>query len=241
VIPGDPGRAYALIIFDCDGVLVDSERISVRVGVSIMADLGWHLTEREYAERFVGCSTEHFTREVAKGLGRALAPDWDAPYADRFREAFDADLVPVPGVAGVLDELDQSGLPYCVASNSSRPYLHTVLTQVGFADRFAGRVFSADDVDRGKPAPDLFLHVAAQLGASPSRCAVVEDSPFGVAAASAAGMACFAFAGGVTPEERLDGHGATVVHDMADLVPLLTGTTAATGSDNDFGLFRRIG
>jgi HAD superfamily hydrolase (TIGR01509 family) len=218
---------FDLVVFDCDGVLVDSERISVRIGVSVMADLGWQVTEQEFARRFVGCSEQHFNREVAAALGRPLQPGWDVPYADRYRTAYAAELGPVPGVEAVLDALDDCDVPYCVASNSDHAHLQRVLASTGLLARFEGRVFSARDVNRGKPAPDVYLHVAAQMGHSPDRCAVVEDSPFGVAAARNAGMTCFAFAGGVTPAARLTGTGATLVADMVDLIGLLTGGVAA--------------
>ena len=225
----------AVVVFDCDGVLVDSERISVRVGTSVMADLGWQLTQDEFAELFVGCSREHFLREVEAGVGRPLELGWEAPYEHLYRAAFDAELAPVPGVVEVLDALDDAAVPYAVASNSDHAYLRRVLGATGLLDRFAGRVFSADDVSRGKPAPDLYLHAADQLGATPSRCAVVEDSPFGVTAAVEAGMSCYAYAGGVTPEHRLDGLGATVFHDMADLVARLTGRAPVLAHAPDAG------
>lgn len=205
------------MIFDCDGILVDSERISVRVGTTVMADLGWHLTEREFAERFVGCSAEHFTREVQAGLGRILEPGWEAVYASRYRDAFAAELAPVPGVEAVLDELDEAGVPFCVASNSDHAYLRRVLGGTGLLDRFTDRVFSAHEVTHGKPAPDLYLLASERMGMRPADCAVVEDSPFGVGAARAAGMTCFAYAGGVTPAARLTGLGATLFTDMAEL------------------------
>lgn len=210
----------ALVVFDCDGVLVDSERISVRVGTTVMRDLGWHLTEDEFAERFVGCSHEHFVREVGTGLGRRLEPGWDVPYEHLYRAAFEAELTCVPGVADVLDVLD---IPYCVASNSDHTYLRRVLGATGLLDRFEGRIFSATDVAHGKPAPDLYLFAADRMNESPGRCTVVEDSPFGVTAARAAGMACFAYAGGVTPAHRLEGLGATLFHDMTELGDALAG------------------
>ena len=132
----------------------------------------------------------------------------------------------MPGVVEVLDALDRAAIPYCVASNSDHAYLRRVLGATGQLDRLEGRVFSADDVARGKPAPDLYLHAAQRMGVAPARCVVVEDSPFGVTAAVAAGMTCYAYAGGVTPEHRLQGLGAVVFQEMAELVPTLTGGPA---------------
>jgi HAD superfamily hydrolase (TIGR01509 family) len=210
-----------LVIFDCDGVLVDSERISVRVGTAIMAELGWHLTERDFAERFVGCSAEHFHREVNASVEQVLEPDWEERYSDRYRRAFESDLEAVAGVVDVLTTLDAYGVPVCVASNSDHAHIQHVLGVVGLRARLAGLTFSAEDVAAGKPAPDLFLHAARTLGADPERCVVVEDSPYGVMAARAAGMRCYAYAGGLTPRDRLCGLGAVVFDDMADLPGLL--------------------
>jgi HAD superfamily hydrolase (TIGR01509 family) len=211
-----------LVIFDCDGVLVDSERISVRVGTGVLAELGWTLTEREFADRFVGCSSEHFRREVAGGLGQVVDSDWEARFSGRYRAAFEADLQAVPGVAEVLDALAERGIPFCVASNSDRTHVEHVLTLTGLGSRFAGRVFSAEDVRAGKPAPDLFLLAARSSGVAPGRTVVVEDSPFGVRAAVAAGMRCLGYGGGLTPAHRLVAEGARVFTAMEELASLLS-------------------
>lgn len=213
--------AAELVIFDCDGVLVDSERISVRVGREILAELGWSISEAEMARRFVGCSAEHFRREVAAGTGRALGADWEVRFAPRYRAAFEADLTAVPGVIDVLDALTASGTAFCVASNSDHAHVDHVLSLTGLADRFSGRVFSAEDVHQGKPAPDLFLHAARLLGARPERTVVVEDSVFGVRAAHAAGMTCLAYGGGLTPADALAAEAPTVFGSMAALPALL--------------------
>ena len=215
------GRTPKLVIFDCDGVLVDSERISVRVGVDVLAEHGWHLTEEAFAERFVGCSAEEFERGIAEHLGPDLAREWDDRYRHRFREAFESDLEAVHGVAEVLEALEARGVPTCVASNSAHPHIEHVLELAGLHDRLAGRVFSAHDVARGKPAPDLFLHAARTLRTDPEDCVVVEDSPFGAMAARAAGMRCYGYAGGLTPADRLAEQGAVTFDRMGDLLELL--------------------
>lgn len=212
-----------LVVFDCDGVLVDSEPISVRVGTAILAELGWTLTEQSFAERFVGCSSEHFRREVSAGLGRRMDADWEDRFGGRYREAFEQELQPVPGVVGVLDALDGDGAAYCVASNSTHDHVERVLSLTGLGHRFAGRVFSAEDVRSGKPAPDVFLHAARSLGADPARTVVVEDSVYGVRAARAAGMRCLGYAGGLTPAAHLAREGAEVFRTMDELAPLVTG------------------
>jgi HAD superfamily hydrolase (TIGR01509 family) len=207
-----------LIIFDCDGVLVDSERIAVRVDAIVFARIGWPLTEAEIAERFVGRTDDYVRAEVERHLGRALAPDWDAEYEHLFRAAFDAELTPVDGI---VEALDRIRTPTCVASSGSHGKMRYTLGKTGLYERFAGRIFSAAEVARGKPAPDLFLHAAATMGVTPADCAVVEDSAFGVQAARAAGMRAFAYAGGVTPASRLEGPGTIIFGDMRELPALL--------------------
>lgn len=215
-----PMPSPALLIFDCDGVLVDSERIGVRVDVVVLARLGWPLTEPEVVERFVGRSDEYMQAEIERQLGQRLAPGWEEEFAPLYREAFEAELAPVDGI---LDALDAIELPTCVASSSTHERLRYTLGLAGLLERFEGRIFSGTEVANGKPAPDLFLHAAARMGADPARCAVVEDSRWGVEAALAAGMRTFAYAGGVTPRERLERDGVVLVDDMRDLPRLLGG------------------
>jgi HAD superfamily hydrolase (TIGR01509 family) len=207
------------VIFDCDGVLVDSERVAVPVDVAVLASVGWEMTEAEVVERFVGRPDSYMAAELEARLGRPFAAGWDEEFAPWYREAFEAELQPVPGV---VDALERIGAPTCVASSGTAERIRFTLGLVGLYDRFAGRIFSVDDVPVGKPAPDLFLHAAASLGVDPAACAVVEDSAPGVEAARAAGMDAFAYAGGLTPAHRLTGPNTIVFDDMSDL-PLLLG------------------
>jgi HAD superfamily hydrolase (TIGR01509 family) len=207
-----------LVILDCDGVLVDSERIAVRVGTDCLRALGWELTEDEYVERFTGCSTEHWQREVRGRLGGSLPPDWKAAIDERYDLAVERELRPVSGVVAALDRISA---PTCVASNGSHAKIGRSLALTNLGDRFRGRIFSAQDVGVGKPAPDLFLHAAERLDADPARCVVVEDSPFGARAARSAGMRCLAFTGGVTSAAKLQGLGAVLFEDMRGLPGLL--------------------
>lgn len=209
-----------LVIFDCDGVLVDSERIAVQVDAQVFAKLGIHFTEAEIVERFVGCSAEDFDAAVEERLGRPLEPGWHREFTHLYDAAFAAGLTVIDGVGDVLERL---GIPFCVASNNSHDGIRRNLTTTGLYGHFEGRVFCASDVARGKPAPDLFLHAANTLGVAPARCAVVEDSPYGIAAARAAGMRAFGYSGGLTPAHRLIGPGTVVFRDMRDLPALLTG------------------
>ncbi len=207
---------FELVIFDCDGVLVDSERLAVRTEAGILADLGWPLTEADLVERFVGRSATHMHQEIERQLGRSI--DWDAEFESRYREVFERELVAVPGIVEALDEVTT---PTCVASSGSHDKMRFTLGKTGLFDRFAGRIFSVDQVAHGKPAPDIFLFAAHSMGASPERCAVVEDSVSGVTAGLSAGMAVFAFAGSVTSAEALSMEGVTVFDDMSDLPGLL--------------------
>ncbi|MFE5908863.1 HAD family hydrolase [Streptomyces wedmorensis] len=211
-----------LVIFDCDGVLVDSERIYCRVDREVFASLGAEFTETEVADYFVGSSHEMLTAIVEERRGSPLEPGWQAPFKQRYEDALDAELTAVEGVAGVLDTL---AVPYCLASNGSHAGIRKNLGRVGLLDRFEGRIFSARDVARGKPAPDLFLHAAATMGVPPERCAVVEDSPYGVQAARAAGMRAFGYCGGLTRADRLMGP-RTVVFDSMRELPGLLGAAA---------------
>jgi len=207
---------FALVIFDCDGVLIDSERLAVRTEAEILAGLGWPLTEAEITERFVGRSAAYMHAEVERQLGRPV--DWEAEFTPRYTEVFERELVPVEGV---IEALERITVPTCVASSGSHEKMAFTLGLTGLHQRFEHRIFSVDDVERGKPAPDVFLHAARQMGVDPTTCAVVEDSVSGVTAALAAGTAVFAFAGSVTPASSLRRDGAVVFDDMRALPDLL--------------------
>jgi HAD superfamily hydrolase (TIGR01509 family) len=209
---------FDLVIFDCDGVLVDSERIAVRIDAIVLERLGWPLPEAEIVERFVGRSDAYMTSEIEAAIGRPLPAGWEGEFSPLYREALAAELT---AVDGVIEALDRISTPTCVASSSTHERLRFTLGLTGLFDRFDGRIFSASDVANGKPAPDLFLHAAATMGFAPARCAVVEDSFYGVEAARAAGMAAFGYAGGLTAAERLAGRATTVFHDMRELPELL--------------------
>jgi HAD superfamily hydrolase (TIGR01509 family) len=210
--------AVELVIFDCDGVLIDSERLGVKVDVLALHKLGWPLSEAEVIARFVGRSDRENRAAIEAHLGRKLPDGWTEKIDQQYRDAFAADLIPVDGV---LEALERIALPSCVASSGTHEHLRYTLSLTGLYDRFAGRIFSAEDVGAGKPAPDLFLHAASEMGASPAGCVVVEDSQPGVEAARAAGMRALAFAGGLTPAELLEGPDTVVFDDMRELPQLL--------------------
>ncbi len=207
-----------LLIFDCDGVLIDSERLAVKVDVKALAELGWPLSEAEVIARFVGRSDLDTRREIEAHLGRRLPAEWQDQLDRRYRAAFAAELTSVPGVPEVLQRI---ALPTCVASSGTHEHLRYALSLTGLYDHFRGRVFSADDVAAGKPAPDVFLHAAREMGVEPARCIVVEDSLNGVLAARAAGMRVLAFTGGLAPPESLAGPDTVLFADMLELPGLL--------------------
>ncbi|MET8625587.1 HAD family hydrolase [Kitasatospora sp. NPDC004669] len=207
-----------LVIFDCDGVLVDSEIIAVRVLVQLGDEYGWPLSEAEVIERFVGRSEAANHAMVAERLGEETATLFDKRFRELHAEAVDAGLTPVDGLPEALATIT---LPTCVASSGTHEKMRHTLGRTGLYERFAGRIFSATEVERGKPAPDLFLHAARSMGVDPAACVVVEDSGPGVTAARAAGMRALGYAGGVTAAERLAGPGTVVFHDMRELPGLI--------------------
>jgi HAD superfamily hydrolase (TIGR01509 family) len=224
--PGEPVRGSApgredhvdAIVFDCDGVLVDSERLMVSVHQHVFKDLGWSASIEEIAERFVGMSGPHFQAAVRAVLGE-LPDDWREPYNHLYERALREELKPIDGVEAALQRLD---LPKAVASNSKRSRVIQSLTTTGLLHHFDGRMVGADDVAQPKPAPDVYLRAASLLGFPPSRCIAVEDSPTGVAAATAAGMYVLGFGGGLTEPGVLSAAGAHVFMSMEELPPLVS-------------------
>lgn len=211
-------RQLELVIFDCDGVLVDSERIAVRIAAAGLSRLGWPMTEADIAERFLGRSDDLIRGEIAARLGAHVADTWQREFVRLCRDAFATELKPVDGVLAALDAI---AIPTCVASSGTHDKIRYSLEHTGLYERFKGRIFSATDVPKGKPAPDLFLHAAASLGVEPGRCAVIEDSASGIEAALAAGMRALGYAGGVTPRSRIEGAGAVAFDTMRALPELL--------------------
>jgi HAD superfamily hydrolase (TIGR01509 family) len=207
-----------LVIFDCDGVLVDSEPIAIRIDAEIFAEHGMSMSEEEIIDRFVGRSPSVTRGAIEEHLGHPLPPDFGERWRAMFDEAYEHDLQPIDGIEQALDQITA---PTCVASSSDPDRLDHKLRLTGLYERFAGRIYSAAAVQNGKPAPDLFLYAARQMGVEPGGCAVVEDSQYGVQAARAAGMAAFGYTGSVTPAHMLEGPGTTVFGDMRELPRLL--------------------
>jgi beta-phosphoglucomutase-like phosphatase (HAD superfamily) len=215
-----------LIIFDCDGILVDSEPIALRVNSGMLAELGWHLTDDEIIDRFVGRSMRSNVATVEAHIGHPVPADWVDRFTAAILTAHDAELAAVAGIVEALDTISGWRVRTCVASSGRPENIRNSLALVGLLDTFGDRIFSAVEVAHGKPAPDLFLHAAASLGVPPAACVVIEDSRYGVQAARAAGMHAYAYAGGVTPAAWLDGPDTTVFTDMRKLPQLLAGRSA---------------
>jgi HAD superfamily hydrolase (TIGR01509 family) len=183
---------YDLVIFDCDGVLLDSEIILARAHSKAFSRAGWPMSDLELLRRFVGIADPEMYRTVEEELGRPLPTDHDAFVRAEIARAYREDLRAVSGVHAVVAGIT---LPICVASSSSPSKLKLGLTLVGLYEQFAPNIFSATMVARGKPAPDLFLFAAQQMNVSSSRCVVIEDSVAGVRAAVAAEMPVIGFCG----------------------------------------------
>ncbi len=184
--------APLLHIFDCDGVLVDSEILVTRIESELLRDVGVDLTPDSIAEAFVGLSDAEMHGRIEADWGVTLPDDFAARKTARLDEVFRAELRAVPGIAIVLETLDERR---CVASSSSPDRIRTSLVVTGLARFFGPHVFSASNVERGKPAPDLFLSAAEGMQTDPARCVVIEDSAYGVAAGLAAGMRVVGFTG----------------------------------------------
>jgi HAD superfamily hydrolase (TIGR01509 family) len=196
---------YDLVIFDNDGVLVDSEPISNRLLAAYLTELGHPTSYEDSVRDYMGSALHRVHDLVRERTGRRLPADFDDVFHGRVFAAFERELKPVPGAAATLAELAADGVPYCVASSGSHERIRVGHRTTGLDRWFDdGRIFSAQDVGRGKPAPDLFLHAAERMGVAPGRCAVVEDSPLGVRAALAAGMDVYGFTA-MTPADRLTG------------------------------------
>ena len=211
--------SFDMVIFDCDGVLVDSEPITTRLIQRSLAAHGLALSLEEVMGSFVG-GTMAGVFEKARGMGARLPEDWvDQIYAAMF-EALAEEVELIPGAAAVLDALDAAGVPYAVGSNGPHDKMKITLARTGLAARLEGRVYSREDVANPKPAPDVYLKAAADAGIVPERCAVVEDSESGARAGKAAGMTVFGFAA-ETPAERLREVCDQVFDDMAALPGLL--------------------
>jgi HAD superfamily hydrolase (TIGR01509 family) len=211
---------YDLIIFDNDGVLVDSEPISNRHLAAYLTELGHPTSYEDSLRDYMGSAMHRIHDLVLERTGQRLPDDFDDVFHARVFAAFERELQPVPGVTEVLEKLAVDGTPYCVASSGSHERIRVGHRTTGLDRWFQDeRIFSSQDVGRGKPAPDLFLYAAERMGVAPERCVVVEDSPLGVQAAVAAGMDVYGFTA-MTPPARLAG-ASQLFSSMGELADLL--------------------
>ncbi|MFI5983840.1 HAD family hydrolase [Streptomyces sp. NPDC051555] len=197
--------SYDLVIFDNDGVLVDSEPLSNTILSGYLTELGHPTSYEESLRDYMGAAVHRVHDTILERTGERLPEDFDDTLHARVFAAFARELRPVAGAVEVLEELTARGIPYCLASSGSHERIRVGHRTTGLDEWFEEEwIFSSEDVGKGKPAPDLFLHAAARMGVEPARCVVVEDSPLGVRAARAAGMDVFGFTA-MTPGDRLAG------------------------------------
>jgi beta-phosphoglucomutase-like phosphatase (HAD superfamily) len=220
------------VIFDCDGVLVDSEILALEVELVLLAEQGLHFEREEYVTRFMGLSYQDFhqtiDQEARRSLGGPISGSFRDDLATRLRQTMIARLTQVPGAGAAVA---RTPLPKAVASSSTREGLERKLRQVGLWEYFAPHVYSADHVTHAKPAPDLFLHAARALGVAPGECLVLEDSINGVIAARRAGMPVWGFLGGGHAHDGLgtrltDAGAERLVADWAQAADLLAGLSS---------------
>jgi HAD superfamily hydrolase (TIGR01509 family) len=208
---------WQLIIFDCDGVLVNSEPISNRVMAEVLSENGLPMSLEGCYEHFMGRTMSDCVRILETRFGHTVGTDFVDSVRRRTLDALRTEVAPVPGIVAALERIS---VPVCVASSGQLTKMRTTLQQTGLLHRFEDRLFSAAAMARGKPHPDIFLHAAQALDAEPASCAVVEDSPVGVEAGVAAGMTVYGYAA-LSDAERLSAAGAHVFTDMRTLPSLL--------------------
>jgi HAD superfamily hydrolase (TIGR01509 family) len=211
---------FGLVIFDCDGVLVDSELITNRVFAGMLNELGIRVTLEDMFERFVGRSMPQCLDLITKMLGGPVPQHFVEEYQTRSATALRSELKAVPDIETVLAGLR---VPYCVASSGTHEKMQTTLGLTGLLPQFRGKMYSVTEVAQSKPFPDVFLYAARQQGVAPADCAVIEDTPTGVRAGVAAGMTVFGYCA-LTPKQRLIEAGAHHTFErMRDLPGLMSG------------------
>ena len=221
---------FDAVLFDCDGVLVDSEPITNRVLAEMLGELGWSLTLADCMRLFTGKAVKDEAALIESHTGFAITPDWLTGFRARRNEALERDLVAIPRAAEAVRALHAAlGGRIACASGADRHKVELQLQKIGLADCFEGRIFSGHETPRSKPFPDVYLAAAAALGVDPARCAVVEDTVTGAAAGVAAGATVFGYSpadlGHSSPEELRAIGVVAVFTDMAQLPELLRTAT----------------
>lgn len=213
--------AFELVIFDCDGILIDSEKISCENFVDCLSEIGLTVTLQQCIDTFVGKAAEVNMKTVESWLEAPLPSGFWQRFKNKADIAFEKNLRPIEGIEVALQAI---ALPKCVASSSEPELIRKNLALTGLLHQFEGNIFSATHVAHGKPAPDLFLHAAKTMKVAPSHCAVIEDSVAGVTAGRAAGMTVFAYSG-TFPGESLQQAGAHSIFDDMKSLPRLLNVT----------------
>lgn len=206
-----------LIIFDCDGVLVDSETLENEIMAQCLSEAGLLITGQQARSRFIGYSMRTVIAEAEVELGHALPADWLENFYHRSHTRLAAEIVAIEGVAAAIDAIEAMGLETAVASSGAHAKMKITLGQTGLYERFKGRIFSAQDVAQGKPAPDVYLLAAKTLGYAPETCFAVEDSPNGARAAVAAGMYTFGYGAQIDPALLMEAKVNEVFFHMSEL------------------------
>ena len=217
---GLTAASQLLVIFDCDGVLVDSEPIAARLTAEAVSELGWQISPEIAKAEFLGDTFGNIIRRVEERIGHPVPAAWPAKSQANLLRALERELTPVPGVRAAIEALTAAGAQLAVGSQGSHEKMQLTLGVTGLLPFFSGRIFSATQVARPKPAPDLFLLAAQTLGFSPSQTVVVEDSTRGVKAALAAGMRILGYTASVG-REAIVAAGAEPVDDLAQVPALL--------------------
>lgn len=210
-----------LIIFDCDGVLVDSEPISNRILAEDITAAGWPMTTEDCITLFKGGKLTQVQLEIEKRIGRKLGAGWLSDHYERMFDAFQGEIQAIPGVHEVLETLQERNTAVCVASQGPIRKMKVTLGATGLWPLLVGHIYSADMVARPKPAPDLFLHAAHSEGVRPADCLVVEDSATGIRAAVAAGMRAAGYGAGADGGALVAAGAHTIFSDMAELPALI--------------------
>ena len=218
-----------LVIFDCDGVLIDSELLSASVLMGLMAEAGLPITAEIFRTDFLGRSFASATKQVEKRFGRSFPPEFQMDYRNRLLTRMRGQLKAMPGVEDVLDAIK---VPFCLATSSSPPRLEVSMEESKLGPYFAGKSYTAALVTHGKPAPDLPLYAAAQMGADPKNTLVIEDSEMGLRSALAAEMITWHFIGGSHCRDMAPLPDDVRPHRVLDSMPALHNAFRELGISN---------
>ena len=207
---------FELVIFDCDGVLVDSERIANEVFATVLnEECGFSLSLDDMFQTFVGCSSSQCMEIIEEMLGIAPPPNLEQRYKEEINKALSTSVTAVAGIEKALSDIS---IPFCVASGGSHEKMQTTLGKTNLLQHFEGKLHSTSDVDRGKPHPDIYLHAAGKMGVfDSSKCLVIEDSPLGVRGGVSAGMAVFGYAELMSESRLLEAGAHHTFNDMHNL------------------------